>query len=196
VRTSLAPEDQGALLDLALAAVRSGIEREPIRGLRTPASDALNAPGASFVTLERDSRLLGCIGTIEPVRPLFEDVMQNAYRSAFQDPRLPAVTADDYAVMHVKVSVLGGLEPLAVTSREDLLAVLRPGVDGLLLVAGPHRATFLPAVWEKVGDADEFVDLLLRKGGLPADEWPAGAEVSRYGTEEFCDAGPRASLTR
>jgi AmmeMemoRadiSam system protein A len=136
------------------------------------APPALGELGASFVTLERGERLLGCIGTIEAVRPLYEDVMQNAYKSAFQDPRLPAVTADDYAAMSVKVSVLTPLVPMPAASRAELLGWLRPGTDGLLISSGLRRATFLPSVWPKVASPDEFVDLLLVKAGFGRGTWP------------------------
>ncbi|MDZ7731909.1 MAG: AMMECR1 domain-containing protein [Acidimicrobiia bacterium] len=45
-------------------------------------SAGLREPGASFVTLLRDGRLLGCIGSIEPVRPLAVDVAENAVGAA------------------------------------------------------------------------------------------------------------------
>ena len=193
--TALTDADRHELLGLAEAAIRSGLERRPVDGLRPPASAALNELGASFVTLERGGDLLGCIGTIEPVRPLYEDVMQNAYKAAFADPRLPPVTAADYAEMTVKVSVLSPLEVVPVSDRASLLGALRPGTDGLLLDDGIHRATFLPAVWVRIPTADEFVDLLLRKAALPQDVWPPDMLAWRYATDEFADPGPRSPLS-
>ena len=90
-----------------------------------------------------------------------------------------------------KVSVLSPPERLEVGSRAELLAVLRPGVDGLLLSVGDRRSTFLPSVWHRIATADEFVSLLLRKAGLPATGWPPGLAVWRYTTEEFGSSGPR-----
>jgi AmmeMemoRadiSam system protein A len=150
----------------------------------------LNRLGATFVTLEDGSRLLGCIGTLEAVRPLYEDVMTNAYRSAFSDPRLPPVTAEEYETMSVKVAVLGPAVPVVVADRQELLDVLEPEVDGLLLVADGFRATFLPGVWERVDSAAEFVDLLLRKGGVIGG-WVPGLRAYRYRTTDYADPGPR-----
>jgi AmmeMemoRadiSam system protein A len=188
----LGPDDADALLWYAVAAVRSGLEQRPIRGLRPPRSAALHAIAATFVTLERAAKLLGCIGTLEAVRPLYEDAMTNAYKSAFADPRLPAVTPDDYVAMDVKVSVLTPLEPLPAATREELIAGLEPGVDGLLLVGDGFRATFLPAVWPRLGSPAEFVDQLLRKGG--ARNWLPGLKAFRYRTAEYAQPGPRPSL--
>jgi hypothetical protein len=187
----LVDADRESLLDLAVATVRSGLLRRPIDGLQPPTSAALHDLGASFVTLERRGELLGCIGTIGAVRPLYEDVMQNAYRSAFADPRLPAVTTDDFVEMDVEVSVLSPLEEVRVGSRADCVAALRPGIDGVLLSDGGRRSTFLPAVWRKVESAEAFVDLLLAKGGWRPGTWTPSLQVWRYTTDEFWHRGPR-----
>jgi uncharacterized protein len=193
--TTLTDAQRRVLLDVAARAVHdsllSGRGELPDEQAFEP---ALREPGATFVTLERGSELLGCIGTLEPVRGLALDVAHNALAAAFADPRLPPVTRDDYAQMSIKVSVLSRPEPLAVTSYEELLAMVRPGVDGLLLEAGPHRSTLLPSVWPKIRSVEEFLDVLWRKAGLRKGAWPPGTRVSRYTTEEFGDPGPRAPL--
>ena len=121
--------------------------------------------------------------------------MHNAVRAA-ADPRLPAVTAAQWTTLDVKVSVLSLPEHLAVDGRGELLAMLRPGVDGLVLTDGRRRATFLPAVWRKMPDAGRFLTALLDKGGWTRDAcapsgWPAGLTVQRYTTTEFTDPAPR-----
>src|SRR3546814_12096759 len=45
---------------------------------------ALRQKRATFVTLRRDGKLRGCIGSVEPVRPLIADAAFNAYRAAFR----------------------------------------------------------------------------------------------------------------
>jgi AmmeMemoRadiSam system protein B/AmmeMemoRadiSam system protein A len=188
---TLGAADAEALLWYSVAAVRSGLERRPVDGIEVPASPALNAMGATFVTLERGQQLLGCIGTLEAMRPLYEDAMANAYKSAFADPRLPAVTADDYRVMDVKVSVLSPLIPMNATTRDELEEQLEPGVDGVLLVGDRFRATFLPSVWPRVASTSEFVSLLLRKGGRGRGDWVPGLKAYRYRTSEYSQPGPR-----
>jgi len=191
--TSLTTEERAALIAVAEEAVRAGLEHRvpdppPDVALR---SATLRQPGASFVTLRRGSDLLGCIGTIEPVRPLVEDVALNASAAAFADPRLPAVTPTDFEVMSIKVSVLSPLTRLDVADRAELAAAVVPGVDGLLVAARRHRGTFLPSVWEQVPDRHDFLDLLWRKAGLPPHTWPDDLVVWRYRTLEFGTEGPR-----
>ncbi len=159
-----------------------------------PTRPALLAPGASFVTLTRAGQLRGCIGTLRPVRPLYQDVSANTVR-AMRDPRLAPVDVTDWPELDVSVSVLTTPQPLAVEDRAALLDVLRPGVDGLLITDGDRRATFLPAVWEKLPDPVRFLDQLLVKGGWAAGSWPRDLWVGRYRAVEFTDAGPRVPLT-
>jgi AmmeMemoRadiSam system protein A len=187
----LSEPEQDMLVETARRAVHRGLVHRRFIPPVVDATDSdhprLLAPGASFVTLRRDEQLLGCIGTLEPVRPLIADVAENAYRAAFADPRLPAVTPSDYEEMSVKVSVLSSLEALEVADRGALLAELRPRVDGLLVVAGHRRGTFLPSVWEQIGDREWFLDLLWQKAGLLPGEWPRDLRVFRYETLEFAD---------
>lgn len=180
------------LCDIAIAA----IERALHDGARvTPSLDALPAaltnPGVSFVTLERDGRLLGCVGGLEVRQPLARNVAEHAVAAAFDDPRVPAITVDDFEAMSVKVSVLSRSTPIAARSYAELRDAVRAGVDGVTIVTGRRRATFLPSVWEKVQTADEFLDALWVKGGLRPRTWPQGLRASRYRTTEYCEPGPR-----
>ena len=177
------------LIGLARATVRGALDGNGLvlpEVADVPASAA--EPGATFVTLRRNGTLLGCVGSMEPRRTLAEDVAANAYAAAFRDPRLPAVTDDDWQHMTTEVSVLGPLERLDVASLDELRGVLRPEVDGLLVTSGGRRGTFLPSVWHRVRDADEFLELLWQKAGLRARSWPPDLVVERYQVEEFDDA--------
>jgi AmmeMemoRadiSam system protein A len=119
-------------------------------------------------------------------------VARHALAAAFADPRLPPVTRGDFEEMSIKVSVLTRPEPLAVATFDQLVAAVRPGVDGLLVEAGRQRATLLPSVWSHVADAEHFLSVLWQKAGLARRAWAADVVVSRYGTEEFGDPGPRS----
>ncbi|HEY3010947.1 MAG TPA: AmmeMemoRadiSam system protein A [Micromonosporaceae bacterium] len=188
----LAVEDGAVLARRATAAVRARLAGRPVDG-RPPARPPLRALGASFVTLERDGALRGCIGSLEPVRPLFVDVTRNAVK-AMTDPRLAPVYCGEWPGLDVKVSVLSHPVPLPVMDRDELLAELRPGLDGLIFADDRRRATFLPAVWTKLPEPARFVTALLDKGGWPPGDWPARLRVYRYTAVEFFDRAPRAPL--
>lgn len=184
-----------ALCDIAVdsiaIALTEGVRRLP----SLSAVDAtLHEPAATFVTLEREGRLLGCVGTLEAHQPLAVDVAEHALAAAFDDPRVPPVTRDDFAEMSVKVSVLSPSTVVAAESFSALRAAVRPEIDGITVHAGRRRATLLPSVWRHVRDVDEFLDALWAKAALPCRAWPAGIVVTRYGTAEEHDPGPRPPL--
>jgi AmmeMemoRadiSam system protein A len=141
----------------------------------------LRVPGASFITLEKAGRLRGCIGSLEAHRPLIQDVAANAYAAAFKDPRFPPVTVGERAAITCALSLLSPPEAIRdVESEADLLATLRPGIDGLILADGTHRATFLPQVWAQLPDPADFVAHLKTKAGLSADHWSKTIKLWRY----------------
>jgi len=156
----------------------------------------LTRPAGTFVTLERDGRLLGCVGSLDAHRPLVSAVAAHALHAAFADPRVPPVTVDDYVAMSVKVSVLSPLEDFDVHDLDELRAALEPGVDGVYVEAAGRAATFLPSVWPQLPDVDGFLDALWRKAGLPPRTWPRGTRVRRYRTDEITGRGPRPEPER
>jgi uncharacterized protein len=87
--------------------------------------------------------------------------------------------------LSLHLSLLTPPERLDVTSESQLLAMLRPSVDGLILESDTGRATFLPAVWEQLPDPTQFVRQLKMKAGWPAGYWSYRVRVSRYTTESF-----------
>lgn len=171
------------LLDLARASIRHGLSGSPpivdLEGLAVE----LVVPRASFVTLEKDGRLRGCIGSLEAWRPLAVDVAENAFAAAFRDPRFSPVRESEIDPLEIHLSLLTSAVAMTFTSEADLLTQLRPGVDGLILLDGSHRGTFLPSVWEELSTPQLFLTHLKRKAGLPLDYWSQGVKVLRYTTE-------------
>jgi AmmeMemoRadiSam system protein A len=144
-----------------------------------------DGPVATFVTLHVQAQLNGCIGTIEPRRPICEDIAYNAYQAAFHDPRFGPLTELELDEVEVHISVLSPLELIDVAGEFELIECLEPGRDGLVLEAGARRATFLPSVWDKLDSPREFVGHLKRKARIGPLEWPESMQVFRYRVLEF-----------
>ena len=153
-----------------------------------PDAEWLDAPGAAFVTLRLDDELRGCVGSAQARRPLYEDVVDNAKAAAFMDPRFEPLTPEELQRTKLEVSVLSPLEPLDVETEEQLLQKLRPGIDGLQLQWGGHRALFIPEMWHQVPDPKMFLWYLKRKAGLPTDRWMAGTRCHRFTAKAFSEA--------
>jgi uncharacterized protein len=186
---SLDTPERHELLALARASIDSALATQPA-GQMAPFTPALLLPGltvrrSSFVTLRRGDELRGCCGTLDAPRLLAEDVWRNAWAAAFSDHRFPPLTAAEWPYVNLHLSLLTVPEPLDVTSEEQLLAALRPSVDGLILESDTGRATFLPAVWEQLPDPAQFVRQLKMKAGWSATYWSDCVRVSRYETESF-----------
>jgi AmmeMemoRadiSam system protein A len=174
-----------SLRALARASIAHGLrEGRPLPVDLAGYTAELRAPGASFVTLRKSGELRGCTGTLEPSHPLVVDVAENAFRSAFGDRRFPPLAAGELEELSISVSVLSPLEPIRARSQEELLARLRPGIDGVVLRDGPHVGTFLPSVWESLPDPKDFLDALFRKSLLPPDHWSGTLRFERYTTRE------------
>jgi len=170
-----------------LVGIARGAIEQNLFGAASPSLDApwLKQPAASFVTLHKKGDLRGCIGSLQAVRPLAQDVAQNALAAAFRDPRFPPLTAAEWPQCELEVSLLCAARPLRFADEADLLDQVKPGEDGLILEAEGRKATFLPQVWQSVPDKRAFLDELIRKAGLPKETRLTRCAISRYRVMKF-----------
>ena len=174
------------MLQLAREAIRRDLEGDtPFNPDLQIFPASLQQRGACFVTLNLRGALRGCIGSLAAHRPLVEDITSNARAAAFHDPRFQPLTPEEYENLEIHLSILSPPTPMKVASRAELLAAIRPGVDGLVIKEHGRQATYLPSVWQQLPDPEQFVFELRRKAGLAGDGWSEETEVLRYGTEEF-----------
>ena len=186
---SLTPEERGVLLQLARESIESVARgQDPPRVDTDAVPEALQRPGASFVTLNKGANLRGCVGSLEARRSLVLDVQENGLGAAFRDPRFAPVRPEEVPDLHIEISVLSEPRRLAYSSTQELLGSIRPGVDGVVVERDWHRATFLPQVWEKLPEKDLFLERLCLKAGLLADAYRRGdLDVFTYQVEKFTE---------
>jgi len=172
-----------ALLSRARNAIASRLGL-PLRD--EPHHPTLHEPGATFVTLHHRGRLRGCIGRLVAGEDSLDiDVRRNARRAAFEDPRFQPLAATEWSGLEIEVSLLEPPRALNVDSEAEALAMLRPGVDGVIFGWRHYRSTFLPQVWEQLPDGRGFLSALKRKAGLPEDFWAEDVELARYEVRLF-----------
>lgn len=182
----LNPQQRQQLHDIARDSIQYGLTHGVALAVDFKHLDKeLQANRATFVTLNKGDQLRGCIGMLTPVRPLAEDVAQNAFMAAFSDPRFPPLQQDELEQLQIHISILGTPEEITFDSEDDLIAQLRPDVDGLIMEEEGYRGTFLPSVWKSLQDPRQFLQNLKLKSGLPADYWSEGIRIKRYTVEEF-----------
>jgi AmmeMemoRadiSam system protein A len=183
----LTNEERRILLRLAREALVEGVQGKSLEPLDLGSLPAqLTQLGATFVTLTADRELRGCIGSLEAVRPLAEDVRVHAVAAALDDYRFPPVQVHEVEQLTVEISRLTAPQHIDAQDAEELLSKIRPGIDGVILKKGIRRATFLPQVWEKVPEKENFLEMLCRKMGEHAKCWrDEDVQVLTYQVEKF-----------
>ena len=183
--------DAGARQTL-LAVARQSIHNGVFRGEALPIDSGaypalLREPKGCFVTLHRgpDHALRGCVGSLQARGPLISEISRSAFHSAFRDPRFPKMSEQELDDLHIHISVLTEPEEMTFASEEELLAQLRPHVDGVILKEGQRLGTFLPEVWDRFPEPADFLTQLRLKAGLPRNHWSSTLIAERYTTESF-----------
>ena len=183
----LTDEDKKKIIQIAREAILA-----VVHGQDLPKIDLQNLPknlsviAASFVTLTIKGRLRGCIGALEASQPLALDVQEHAVAAATQDYRFSPLTKDEFPLINIEVSVLSPMQKLEYSTPSQLIHMLRPGKDGVVIKKGMRRATFLPQVWEKITSAEDFLSQLCIKMGDSPDLWKEkNLEVMIYQVEEI-----------
>jgi AmmeMemoRadiSam system protein B/AmmeMemoRadiSam system protein A len=172
------------IIDVCKKSIKTALDTG--RALKIKPEDypfVLQQNGASFVTLEIDEVLRGCIGSIIEHQPLIADIVQNAYNSAFSDSRFSPLDLDEYKLLSISVSLLSAPHQMFFKDEQDLLSQIVQDVDGIIIRDGYHQAVYLPSVWEQLPDKILFLNSLKQKAGLPASYFSKNFEAYRFRTE-------------
>jgi AmmeMemoRadiSam system protein B/AmmeMemoRadiSam system protein A len=183
----ISDEDRRVLLDVTRKSLAHGVKTGQAPNLEygPGISQSLTAMRASFVSLKIAGRLRGCIGTVVAHQALLPDVINNAYKAGFGDPRFGPLTAEELDQLDIEVSLLSFPRIMRFEDEADLVRQVRPDMDGLILQDQGRRGLFLPSVWEGIPKAEDFIRHLKRKAGFGVDHWSDGLRVFRYSTETF-----------
>jgi AmmeMemoRadiSam system protein A len=168
------------LLQIARDSIAAVLEGRRPDLNRYAIDDDLRRPAGAFVTLnDRDGELRGCIGSIEPVAPLFQAVSSSAISAAFRDPRFPPVKRDEFPSLHLEISVMGPILPVKDVSEIEV------GRDGLILRRGHSAGLLLPQVATDYGwDRETFLAQTCVKAGLPPTAWRTpDTRIERFSAE-------------
>ncbi|MDA3916189.1 MAG: AmmeMemoRadiSam system protein A [Deltaproteobacteria bacterium] len=177
------------LLELARQSIIQEFQNKgnKLKSLKDKASSLiLEENRGIFVTLHKNRRLRGCIGNIEPVKNIFQGVLDNAKNAAFSDTRFSPLSLEELDETIIEVSILTQPENIYYTDSRDLITKLKPGIDGVIIKKDYNSATFLPQVWEQLKDPEIFLKHLCTKAGLPPDDWKSGdLDVATYQIQLF-----------
>lgn len=140
----------------------------------------------AFVTLHKRGNLRGCIGVIEPIKPLYKCIIENAKHAAFHDTRFKPLSFEEMKDIKIEISILTIPEKISYQNERDLISQIRAGIDGVIIKKQFHTATFLPQVWNQLKNHKEFFGHLCIKAGISEDSWKSGdLMVSTYQVQSF-----------
>ena len=182
----LSEAEQRTLLSLARQALEEAVRTHRLSDME-PLSGGLSEPAGAFVTLLRGGRLRGCIGYIEPIKPLWITVRECAMAAALSDPRFDPVEPNELPALHLEISVLSKLFDIAPEQIEV-------GLHGLLISRGAQRGVLLPQVaveWN--WDREQFLEETCLKAGLPPQAWQYGARIQAFTAQVLQEPPKRAS---
>lgn len=149
----------------------------------------LREPSGAFVTLKRKGHLRGCIGNIQPRRPLYLAVLEHGVNAARNDHRFRPMGPDELKDLEVEVSVLS--PPRGIGSFVEF----RVGEQGVILRKDGHRALFLPEVALEQGwTREDTLSHLALKAGLNADAWREGASLEVFTSTKYTAPYAAASM--
>jgi len=169
-------QHQQQLLDIAYESIEAGFKHnKPVAPALDQLAVALQQKRGVFVTLELDNTLRGCIGNTQADLPLATGTAEYAYKAAFQDPRFCRLTQSELQNIRLGISVLTPMLPVQFDSDHALLAQIQTGIDGLIIMKNGRSATFLPSVWEKLTDPEQFLLQLKQKAGIQQYQIPDAA---------------------
>jgi AmmeMemoRadiSam system protein B/AmmeMemoRadiSam system protein A len=168
---SFTREEKEMLFSIARNSIRSKLfDNRDFEIDNKKITTALRQPLGAFVTLKIKGVLRGCIGRFANGPggdPLYDVVRKSAVSSAFEDPRFPSLTRDEYGRVDVEITVLGPMRKI------DHIGEIKLGRHGIYIKKDFHSGTMLPQVAIEQGwTVEEFLGYTARdKAGIGWDGW-------------------------
>lgn len=181
----LSKEEKKELIAIARSSILSGLGEEVKFPKNFPENSVFFSKSGAFVTLTINNKLRGCIGYTQSDEPLYKTVWNAAYGAAFQDPRFPPLTIEEYKEIEIEISILS--KPFSLNSYDEI----EIGKHGLILDEPGRRALLLPQVpIEHCMNKDQYLSALCRKAGLYEYYWKEkNINLKGFTANVFSDEG-------
>ncbi|MEM7817038.1 MAG: AmmeMemoRadiSam system protein A, partial [Candidatus Aenigmatarchaeota archaeon] len=155
----------------------------------------LKKRGGSFVSIHtKTGKLRGCIGIPYPIHSLI-DAIFIAAREACSDPRFEPIKKDELEKIVIEVSILSFPEEIKTKKSEEYLEKIERYKDGIIIKYGLASALFLPQVWEKISNKEEFLANLCLKAGLPPNCWKhPNVKLFKFSAQIFKEEKPYGNI--
>ena len=139
-------------------------------------SDELKVRAGAFVSIKKDEKLRGCIGSIFPQTDhLAEEIIQNAINAAIRDPRFSPVTQKELPDLNFSVDVL--TQPEMVKSQSDL----NHKRFGIILKCGKKQGVLLPNL-QGIESVEAQIQACQKKAGIKPDD---STKIFRFESKRY-----------
>ncbi len=175
----LSDGDKKELLRIARRSIEEHFKGQKFRLEKM--SVALAEDRGAFVTLKKRGQLRGCIGYVNPIKPLGEAVANLAVDAAIHDPRFPSLERSELDEVDIEISAMTPLEKITDAS------VVEVGKHGLYMKRGPYAGLLLPQVATEWGwGRERFLEQTCYKAGLGSGAWKdKETEIYIFSAEVF-----------
>jgi len=117
-----------------------------------------------FVSLHKNGRLRGCIGTIAPTtQSIAEEIIQNAVSAGLSDNRFAPVNESELPYLTYKVDVLSAPEPISGPGELDVKRY------GVIVSTRSKRGLLLPNL-DGIDSIEDQIDIARNKAGISENE--------------------------
>ncbi len=164
------PKEQNTLLKLSRHVLREYTlkktvnKEDAVKDLEI--TEILKQNSGVFITLKIRGQLRGCIGYIEPRKPLYQAVMENTINASSNDPRFSPVTESELSDIDIEISALSPLKKIPDSTHFEVEK------HGIILKKGACSSVFLPQVAPEQGwSREDTLYHLSRKAGLEGNAW-------------------------
>lgn len=173
-------QEKKFLRRIAKSAIECKLENKKMPSLQVSEGRLKEKRGA-FVTLHEHGRLKGCIGYIEPIKPLFETIREMALSAAFSDSRFTQVDKNDLKDLEIEISVLSPLKKI------DDIRDIEVGKHGIYITKKFYSGLLLPQVaTENNWDRKTFLEHACIKAGIAKNSWnKKGVEIYTFSADIF-----------
>ncbi|MFW6024809.1 MAG: AmmeMemoRadiSam system protein A [Candidatus Woesearchaeota archaeon] len=190
---NLTKNQKSILLNLAKESIKSEFNKEI--NIDFPKFELAHKKRGCFVTIYKENQLRGCIGNIVPKKELFKSIIENAKKSAFNDPRFPNLRENEIKSLRLEISILSEPKEIFYGNKDEILVNITPLKDGIIIKKGYNSATYLPQVWKHFYDESnksynkkEFLNQLCQKANLNKEDWKKhNVTILKYSATVFSE---------
>ena len=133
-----------------------------------------NRKAGVFVTIKKDNKLRGCIGTFLPARKnIGEEIISNAISAATKDYRFPLIAQNELSELNYEVSILSEPEqieeidgPTKFSEENFRQAGLNPKKYGVIVETTDGRSGLLLPNLDGVNSVEKQISIACQKAGI------------------------------